>query len=325
MATHAPHFPDLLFAGAARLRRWEAAVLGLLSSRGYRELRPSLVVRSCPEGTEPMAVRFFDEEQLVALRWDFTRSLAGLLAARFSEPPPRVSYAGAVFRRPGQAWEATERFEVGCERIQSADESAEAADAELAELLLAIPALLGLRGGILQLGHAALLRKPLEAENVSETLRDQLVAAVSARALHRARAALSDSPIESDSQRRLERHLAALLEGPSALAESPYAELLADDLVAFGDYERQLRARLPPGLELRVDLADVRGFPFYSGPTIRLWGPGAREELAAGGRYDQLFPRLGRRWKAAGFCVRLTALLDLASTRPELFEDQAES
>ncbi len=78
---------------------------------------------------------------------------------------------------------------------------------------------------------------------------------------------------------------------------------------------------LPANLELRVDLADVAGLGFYTGPTLRLWAPGAQQELAAGGRYDRLFPGLGRPWQAAGFCVRLSRLLDLASTRPDLFEE----
>jgi ATP phosphoribosyltransferase regulatory subunit HisZ len=72
---------------------------------------------------------------------------------------------------------------------------------------------------------------------------------------------------------------------------------------------------------LRVDLADVAGLGFYTGPTLRLWAPGAQQELAAGGRYDRLFPGLGRPWQAAGFCVRLSRLLDLAATRPDLFEE----
>ena len=79
MAVHTPHFPDLLFAPAERLRRWEGALVALLAEQGFRELGPSLVTREVAEDT----VRFFDGEALVALRWDFTRSLAALLAARF--------------------------------------------------------------------------------------------------------------------------------------------------------------------------------------------------------------------------------------------------
>ena len=88
MPVRTPHFPDLLFGPAARLRKWEGALMGLLEDHGYRELHPSLVLReSLPDGT----LRFFDGDELVALRWDFTVALAGLLARSFPTPPARVA------------------------------------------------------------------------------------------------------------------------------------------------------------------------------------------------------------------------------------------
>lgn len=319
MAVRTPHFPDLLFDSARRLRRWENALMSLLEGHGYRELHPSLVLR---EDVPDEALRFFDGEELVALRWDFTLALAGLLARRFPEPPGRVSYAGAVFRRPLQPWEATERFEVGCERIQEAGASSAESDVELARLLMAVPGVLGLRGAILHLGNAALVRRPLEAEGISGDLAAALVAALSRRAPHRVRQALEGHPATT----RLTAHAEALLaglDGPGtleALAASPYAGLLEAERGQMDRALQTLMPLLPATLELRVDLADVAGLGFYTGPTLRLWAPGAQQELAAGGRYDRLFPGLDRPWQAAGFCVRLSRLLDLADTRPDLFE-----
>ena len=291
----------------------------LLEAHGYRELQPSLVLREfVPED----AVRFFDGDELVALRWDFTVALAGLLARNFPAPPARVAYAGAVFRRPVQPWEAVERFEVGCERIQLDDESSDEADLELARLLMAIPSVLGLKSAILHLGNAALVRRPLEAEGLFGDFADAVVAALSRRAPHRVREALDGHPSAS----RLAAHAEALLsglDGPDALdalAASPYAELLKDEREHMDRALKALLPMLPANVELRVDLADVAGLDFYTGPTLRLWAPGAQQELAAGGRYDRLFPGLGRPWQAAGFCVRLSRLLDLAETRPDLFE-----
>lgn len=319
MPVRTPHFPDLLFGAAARLRRWEGILMDLLAAQGYRELHPSLVLREpVPEGT----LRFFDGDELVALRWDFTVALAGLLARRFPEPPDRVAYAGAVFRRPAQPWEAVERFEVGCERIQPAGEPSAEADVELARLLLAVPEALGLKRAILHLGNAALVRRPLEAEGLPPALAKAVVTALSRRAPHRVREALAGNPAAG----RLTAHAEALLsdlDGPEtlrALDASPYADLLAGERDHMGRALRALLPILPGHVDLRVDLADVAGLDFYTGPTLRLWAPGAQQELAAGGRYDRLFPELGRPWQAAGFCVRLSRLLDLAETRPDLFE-----
>ncbi len=321
MSIRMPHFPDLLFDSAAQLRAWEHALMALLASKGYAELHPSLVLR---EPMEADCLRFFDGDELVALRWDFTLSLARLLAGRFPEPPPRVSYAGAVFRRPSQPWEAVERFEVGCERLQSAKEDAQAADLELAHLLMAVPGLVGLRGGLLQLGDAAFWRRPLEAEGIAPAVARAATEALHRRSAHRIAAALGDHPAAP----RLKAHaecLLAELDGErslTALSQSPYAELLQAEVDRLRALHATLCPLLPEGLDLRVDPAEVAGLDFYTGPTLRLWAPGAQAELAAGGRYDRLYPELGRPWQAAGFCVRLSRLLELKATRPELFEER---
>lgn len=318
MTLRTPHFPDLLFDAASRLRAWETALLRLLADRGYRELRPSLVMR------EPMAqsaLRFFDQDQLVGLRWDFTEALARLLASRFSEPPPRVAYAGAVFRKSAAPWEAVERFEVGCERLQARGEDTAAADLELAELLMAVPAAMGLRQGLLHLGDAALWRRPLESEEIPAGPAADATRALHARAPHRVREALEGHAAAA----RIAQHAALLCAEPDGLASlgalqaGPYAALLAGDLDRLAERFTALEPLLPPGLDLRLDLADVADLAFYTGPTLRLWAPGATAALAAGGRYDRLYPELQKPWSAAGFCVRLSALLELAETRPDLF------
>jgi len=319
MPTHTPHFPDLLFPSSRRMRRWEAAVMDLLDRNGYQELRPSLVL---PEAETDRAVRFFDGDELVALRWDFTVALARVAARRFTDPPSRLSYAGDVFRRTAVAWEPEQTSEVGCERIHADASESHAVDVELARLLMAVPAAIGLKGGLLALGHAALLRRPLEAEEIPAALAQRIVWAIDRRAPHRVAEALAGHPAAE----RLSAHANALLSGPdgesglAALAGSPYAELLKEERAQLQETIATLRPMLPAGLALRLDLADVKGLDFYTGPTLRLWAPGALQELAAGGRYDKLFPELGRPWLAAGFCVRLSHVLDLAETRPELFD-----
>ncbi|HTL98678.1 MAG TPA: ATP phosphoribosyltransferase regulatory subunit [Holophagaceae bacterium] len=319
MPIRTPHFPDLLFDAAARLRSWESALLRLLADRGYRELRPSLVMREPMAGS---ALRFFDQDELVGLRWDYTEALARLLASRFNEPPARVAYAGAVFRRSAAHWEAVERFEVGCERLQAPEEDAAGADLELARLLMAVPAALGLKRGLLHLGDAALWRRPLEAEDIPAPLAGAATRALHQRAPHRVREALEGHPAAA----RVSEHAALLALAPDGaagldrLSESPYAELTAAGREQLAARFEALRPMLPPGLELRLDLADVADLDFYTGPTLRLWAPGATAGLAAGGRYDRLYPELGRPWQAAGFCVRLSTLLELLDNRPDLFE-----
>lgn len=320
MTLRTPHFPDLLFDATAKLRAWERALLDLLTEHGYRELRPSLVLR------EPMAtsaLRFFDQDALVGLRWDHTESLARLLASRFAEPPPRVAYSGPVFRKSAAPWEAVERYEVGCERIQAAEECPDGADQELTRLLLAVPAALGLKSCLLHLGDAALWKRPLEAEALPPSLVASASRALHRRAPHRVREALDGHPAAA----RIAQHAALLstepdgLAGLEALDASPYADLIAPDRARLAERFASMRPMTPPSVELRLDLADVADLDFYTGPTFRLWAKGATADLAAGGRYDRLYPELGTPWRAAGFCVRLSTLLEHFDTCPGLRTD----
>jgi ATP phosphoribosyltransferase regulatory subunit len=252
---------------------------------------------------------------LVALRWDFTEALARTLGRRFQDPPQRLSYAGPVFRRPANAWDPVERLEVGCEHITVDPSERTEADRELARLLMAVPALLGLEGCLLHIGHAALLRRPMEAEGIPAELGLEIAQVLDRRAIHRAAELLEGHPAKA----RLLAHAEILLSGPdgpaslTALAQGPYGGLLEAEAEQLSRVLSVLSSQLPKGLTLRLDLGDLRGLAFYTGPTLRLWAPGAQRELAAGGRYDGLYPEMGRPWYAAGFCVRLTTLLELGA------------
>jgi histidyl-tRNA synthetase len=146
---------------------------------------------------------------------------------------------------------------------------------------------------------------------------------MSRRAPHRLKEALKGHRAEA----ALSLHAELLLEDLDGAASleplnrSPYAGLLEAELAELHRAAHALTPMLPEGLTLRIDPADVEGLDFYTGPTLRLWTEGAQAELASGGRYDRLYPDLGRPWRAAGFCVRLSRLLDLADTRPDLFTE----
>jgi len=80
------------------------------------------------------------------------------------------------------------------------------------------------------------------------------------------------------------------------LATEPLVERLADHLGGlFGD------------LTLSFDLADLRGYAYYSGIRFALYGQG--EELARGGRYDEVGAIFGRKRPAAGFSLDLKELV----------------
>lgn len=70
------------------------------------------------------------------------------------------------------------------------------------------------------------------------------------------------------------------------------------------------------GANVSFDLADLRGYAYYSGAMFSLYAPGASDALARGGRYDEVGLVFGRKRPAVGFSLDIKALTAVAATRP---------
>lgn len=69
-----------------------------------------------------------------------------------------------------------------------------------------------------------------------------------------------------------------------------------------------------PDVKVSFDLADLRGYAYYSGIRFAIYGQGA--ELARGGRYDEVGAVFGRNRPAAGFSLDLKELVSVLPPRP---------
>jgi ATP phosphoribosyltransferase regulatory subunit len=62
-------------------------------------------------------------------------------------------------------------------------------------------------------------------------------------------------------------------------------------------------------LTLSFDLADLRGYAYYSGVRFAMFVPGGTDALVRGGRYDEVGAVFGRKRPAVGFSLDLKALV----------------
>jgi ATP phosphoribosyltransferase regulatory subunit len=72
---------------------------------------------------------------------------------------------------------------------------------------------------------------------------------------------------------------------------------------------RWLASHVGHGVSVSFDLADLRGYAYYSGARFAIYGQGA--ELARGGRYDEVGAVFGRNRPAAGFSLDLKELVSV--------------
>jgi ATP phosphoribosyltransferase regulatory subunit len=70
------------------------------------------------------------------------------------------------------------------------------------------------------------------------------------------------------------------------------------------------------GARVSFDLADLRGYAYYSGAQFSLYAPGASDAVARGGRYDEVGSIFGRKRPAVGFSLDIKALSSVAASRP---------
>jgi ATP phosphoribosyltransferase regulatory subunit len=60
-----------------------------------------------------------------------------------------------------------------------------------------------------------------------------------------------------------------------------------------------------------IDLADLRGYAYYSGPRFSVFVPESSDALVRGGRYDEVGAVFGRKRPAVGFSLDIKALVGL--------------
>jgi ATP phosphoribosyltransferase regulatory subunit len=70
------------------------------------------------------------------------------------------------------------------------------------------------------------------------------------------------------------------------------------------------------GARVRFDLADLRGYAYYSGARFGIYTPGASDALVRGGRYDEVGAVFGRNRPAVGFSLDVRELVGVVDKRP---------
>ena len=296
---------DLAGDAVRRRRALQSRMLERLEAAGYEEIIPptfeyaEVFVRAGGGEVADRLIRFLDlDGRLLALRYDFTSSVARLAATKLADRPTplRLSYAGKVFRQEPErdGRRPREILQVGGELL---GEDGVTADVEVLRLALALVGCAGVAEFQLNLGHVGALAPALAAlapdeRAVVRRLIDRKDAAGLAAA---APGTLTELPFIIGRRDALER--AARLMAASAPNEG-VARLQAID-AALSDGERR---------HVVYDFGEVRGLDYYTGIHFEIFVAGAGTAVGAGGRYDDLMGRFGRALPAVGLAIDLDAL-----------------
>jgi ATP phosphoribosyltransferase regulatory subunit len=295
-----------------RRRGLQRAAMGVLERAGYEELIPptfeyeDTFLRAGGPAVAERLVRFPDRDgRILALRYDFTSSLARVAATTYSAAggPLRLCYSGVVHRQePERGGRPREMLQVGAELLGQNDL---AADIEVVRLTVTLLQAAGLSEFQVNLGHVGVLAAGLAA---------------------------LDEPLRTDVRRWIDRKdrgsLSRTLAGRSgdvvALTTLPFVigrrEAL-EDAASRAPHTSQaglrhllaLDSALSPAerAHLVYDLGEVRGLDYYTGIHFELYTAGAGRAVGAGGRYDDLMGRFGRPMPAVGMSLDIDAIAEV--------------
>ncbi|MGI9305097.1 MAG: ATP phosphoribosyltransferase regulatory subunit [Gammaproteobacteria bacterium] len=313
---------------AQRLESFRRRLLDLYHSWGYELVMPPFIeyVESLLAGMgSDMDLQTFKlTDQLsgrsLGVRADMTPQVARIDAHMLKrDAPARLCYLGTVLHaRPEVTGGTRSPLQLGAELY---GHSGADSDIEIVGLMLETLRTMSFTSVHLDLGHVGIYRNLALRAGLDATQESALFDMLLRKALPEIREYLQGADIPGEF-RDMFLALAELNGGAEVIAQArrtlsgagPDVEQALDYLetVAQGVKSRA------QDIDLCFDLAELRGYHYHTGVVFAAFVPGHGQELARGGRYDDIGKSFGRARPATGFSADLRALLDLSPAKHDV-------
>ena len=250
--------------------------------------------------------------RLMGLRADITPQAARIDAHSLKrEGPVRLCYAGSVLHtRPKKPLASRSPIQLGAELY---GDNSQASDLEIICLMLETLRVAGLSNITLDTGHVGVYQAVVSAAGLSEEQQQRYFDILQRKAAAELEEFVAGLSVSEKIAEQL-RGLNALHGGSDVLAKG--RELFADNDAAVAAIDslsalhQQLSQRIPE-LRFYFDLAELRGFHYHTGLVFSALVSEHGQQLASGGRYDDIGKLFGRGRPAIGFSIDLKALISL--------------
>jgi ATP phosphoribosyltransferase regulatory subunit len=254
----------------------------------------------------------------LGVRADITPQAARIDAHRLRhQAPTRLCYIGSVLRTRADGFSGSRSpLQIGAELYGHAGVES---DVEILCLMLETLRIAGLSDVYLDLGHVGIYRTLAETAGLSARQEAELFEALQRKAAAEIEELLHGFGLAAPVRRMLSGLVElnggeeVLPQARALLAEAPRAVAEAIDYVEA--VATQLRRSLPE-VPVHFDLAELRAYHYQTGVVFAAFVPGEGQEVARGGRYDEIGEVFGRARPATGFSADLKGLMRLGSRAP---------
>lgn len=318
---------EMLPKQAEHLERLRRQVIDLFHSWGYEQVITPLV-----EYLESLLIGSGDDLDLqtfkltdqlsgraMGLRADITPQVARIDAHRIRrDAPTRLCYVGAVLHtRPDGFTSTRSPVQVGAELYGHAGIES---DVEVLLLMVETLTTTGIKDIYLDLGHVSIFRGLARDAQLNHEQELTLFDALQRKAKPEIKAFLAQLPIEQQAQQML-INLVDLNGGEEVLVNAREVLKGAGASVHKALDELQniaaVAGRRCPQVPLHFDLAELRGYYYKTGLVFAAFVSGHGQEIARGGRYDEIGAVFGRARPATGFSADLKTLIALSADAPQ--------
>ena len=313
------HLADVLPSEARHIEELRRDLLDMARRYGYELVMPPLLehIESLLTGTgEALDLQTFKlvdqlSGRMMGLRADSTPQVARIDAHLLNRAGvTRLCYCGPVLHtRPDKPHATREPLQLGAEIYGHAGP-----EADLEILLLALDCLnaANVRRPSVDLADARIVRALMFPAQAPARVQAQVHQALAAKDASELARLTRDFPSASREGLmalvRLYGDEKVLDEAQKVLPPSAALDEALTDL-------RWLAAHLD-GTPISFDLADLRGYAYYSGSRFSIYAPAASDALVRGGRYDEVGAVFGRIRPAVGFSLDIKALVNAVGPRP---------
>jgi len=313
---------------AARIETLRRTLLDLYRSWGYELVIPPLIeyldslLIGVGNELDLQTFKITDQlnGRLMGVRADITPQVARIDAHRLKrEAPTRLCYLARVLRtRPQGPGGTRSPLQVGAELY---GHSGVDSDIEVIRLMLATLESCDIKNVHLDLGHQAIFQQLSAISGLITEGENALFDMLQRKAIPEIEQFIDKLGLPEEQSRwflalpELNGDVDILEQARAMFANAGEAVLQAIDYLAtVGESIRSCC----PAVEVRFDLAELRGYEYHTGIVYAAYVPGRGAEIARGGRYDGIGAAFGRASPATGFSTDLESLVRLSGKTAEV-------
>ncbi len=313
------HIADVLPSEARHIEEIRRDLLDMARCYGYELVMPPMLehLESLLSGTgEALDLQTFKlvdqiSGRMMGLRADSTPQVARIDAHLLNRSGvTRLCYCGPVLHtRPAAPHATREPLQFGAEIYGHAG-----LEADLEVLTLTLDALKACKVGALtvDMADARIVGSLLDESGLSSSQKNEVLSALTSK----------DSSALTELTQSCPQTVGAALRslvnlyGNADVLQQARKELPALPGISQALDHLQWLAGHLEGVRVSFDLADLRGYAYYTGMRFSIYAAGASDALARGGRYDEVGSVFGRKRPAVGFSLDVKVLAQAAEVRP---------